>query len=78
MTPGSANKLAFLLSATDKMSRVLQSAANNANRAFTKIESDIAKFGQKALNVSVPLKAMGDQITGSIFNIVKEAANRCP
>ena len=68
-------KLAFVLMASDSMSSVLKQAADNANGSLSKIEQDMARFGQSALRVGTHMNLIGKQITSSVFNIVKEAAD---
>jgi hypothetical protein len=68
-------KLAFVLMATDNMSNVLKKAADNANRSFSKIEQSMVKIAEPALRIGTQMKLVGQEITGSIFNVVKEAAN---
>jgi 3-deoxy-D-arabino-heptulosonate 7-phosphate (DAHP) synthase class II len=49
MTGENAVKLAFLLQATDSMSDVLEKAAQNVSKSFSKIEQMAGKVGANAL-----------------------------
>jgi hypothetical protein len=70
MTADKAVKLAFLLTATDSMSKTLTAAGQN----LTKFQKNLANAGAKYTRMGGYFMAMGNQIAGGMFNIVNDAA----
>jgi hypothetical protein len=68
-------KLAFVLMASDQMSNVLKTAVENANGQFSKLEIGMAKVGETSLRIGTHMRLLGQQITRSVYNMVKEAAD---
>jgi hypothetical protein len=68
-------KLAFVLIASDSMSNVLKNAVENANGQFSKLEMKMAKVGETSLRIGTHMRLLGQQITSTVFNVVKEAAD---
>jgi hypothetical protein len=71
MTQEKAVKLAFLLTATDQMSKVLEKAGSK----MTGFQKKLAETGAKALSTGGHYITMGNQLAGGMLNIVKATAD---
>ncbi|MDR2449777.1 MAG: phage tail tape measure protein [Prevotellaceae bacterium] len=71
MTGDKAVKLAFLLSATDQMSNVLEKAAGGLDG----FQKKAAEVGAKAMQIGGHFMTLGNQIGGGMLNIVRTATD---
>ena len=71
---GNIIKLGFLLSATDKMSQVVDKAFVSSLKSLNSFERTTAKIGQKATKFGGLMTAMGYSISESTFNIAQKTA----
>lgn len=68
-----ALKIAVILSATDKMSKVIDGAVNNSAKSLTRLSKETSRLGDKAFNVGRQAGALGLAVGAPLFMMAKAA-----
>jgi hypothetical protein len=68
-----ALKVAVIISATDKMSKVVNDAVNNSSKSLTRLSKEANKLGDSAFDVGRQAGMIGLAIGAPLFMLAKEA-----
>lgn len=69
-------KLGLVLSATDKMSRVIDQATKKSTQSMKNFEKQAQKIGKTVQKIGAGITAAGGAITGALFADVENIANK--
>lgn len=68
-------KLAFILSATDKMSRIVDEAVKKSTDKLSAFERTTSKIGRSMMNAGTVMAGAGAAVGASIFAVGKASAD---
>lgn len=75
MGAGTTLKLAFILSATDKMSRIVDEAVKKSTDKLSAFERSTSKVGRSMMKTGAVMVGAGAAIGGAIFGMAKSTAD---